>query len=117
MKLVNENRNDWDEHLSAFLFSYRTTFKVGTNHTPFQLVYGLYPLLPTKYLLPFKPRQTYDPNHVRVLTIRLLKLEKLQENQLVTQDMITSNKWNWSLWFQNQYIETKYQFGIMFYGF
>jgi hypothetical protein len=38
MKLVNEIQNDWDEHLSTFLFSYRTTFKVGTNHTPFQLV-------------------------------------------------------------------------------
>ncbi len=62
-------------------------------------------------MLPFKPRQTYDPNHVRVLASRLLKLEKLQENQLVTQDMITFNQWNWSLWFQNRYIETKYQFG------
>jgi hypothetical protein len=65
MKLVNENPNDWDEHMSTFLFSYITIFKVGTDHTPFQLVYGLYPLLPTKYLLPFKPGQTYDPNHVR----------------------------------------------------
>ncbi len=42
-KLVNENRNDWDEHLSTILFSYWTTYKVGTNHTPFQLVYGLHP--------------------------------------------------------------------------
>ncbi len=37
-KLVNGIRNDRDEHLSTILFSYKTTFKVGTDHTPFQLV-------------------------------------------------------------------------------
>jgi hypothetical protein len=40
-KLVNENRNDWDEHLSTILFSSRTIFKVGINQIPFQLVYRL----------------------------------------------------------------------------
>ncbi len=34
-KLVNENRNDWDEHLSIILLSYRTAYKLGTSHTPF----------------------------------------------------------------------------------
>jgi hypothetical protein len=36
-----------DEQLSTILFSYQTTYKVETDHTPFQLVYGLHPLLPT----------------------------------------------------------------------
>jgi plasmid rolling circle replication initiator protein Rep len=34
-KLVNEKRNDWDEHLHIILFSYQTTFKVTTGRTPF----------------------------------------------------------------------------------
>jgi len=34
-KLINVNRNDSDEHLSTILFSYQTTYKVRTNHTPF----------------------------------------------------------------------------------
>jgi hypothetical protein len=34
-KLVNENRNHWDEHLSTILFSYRIAYKVRTDHTPF----------------------------------------------------------------------------------
>jgi hypothetical protein len=38
----------------------------------------------------------------------LSNLEKLQENQLVAQDLVASNKWNQLLWSQNQYIETKY---------
>jgi len=46
-KLVNENQNDWDEHMSAILFSYKIVFQVRTDYTSFQLVYGLHPLLPT----------------------------------------------------------------------
>ncbi len=41
-KLVNEKRNDWDEHLHIVLFIFLTTFKVTNAHTPFQLVYGLH---------------------------------------------------------------------------
>ncbi len=54
-KLMNENRKDWDEHLSTILFFYIIAFKVETSHIPFQLVYGLHLLLPIKYLLPSKP--------------------------------------------------------------
>jgi hypothetical protein len=69
--------------MSIFLFSYQTTYKVGTGHTPFSLVYGLHPLLPTKYLLPFKPSENRDPQPISVLISRLFKLEKLQENRLI----------------------------------
>jgi len=41
-KLMNENQNDWDEHMSTIFLFYRIVFKVGTSHTPFQLVYGLH---------------------------------------------------------------------------
>jgi hypothetical protein len=66
-KLVNENKNDWVEHMSTILFSYQTAYKVGTNHTPFQLVYGLHPLLPTEYMLPFRLSDNIDPQPIRVL--------------------------------------------------
>jgi len=87
--------------LSIVLFSYQIAYKVGISHTPFQLVYGLHPLLPTKYMLPFKPGETKDPQLVRVLISRLFKLEKLQANRLITHDLITSNQWNKSLWSHN----------------
>jgi hypothetical protein len=38
-------------------------------------VYGLHPLLPTKYLLPFKPGENRDPQHVKVLVNKLFELE------------------------------------------
>jgi hypothetical protein len=77
---MNENWNDWDEHFSTLLFSYWTTYKVGTSHTPFQLVYGLHPILPTKYQLAFRPSENVNPTHVQILTNRLLKLEYLPKN-------------------------------------
>jgi hypothetical protein len=51
-KLVSENIIDWDEHLSIVLFSYRTTYKVVIGYTPYQLVYGLHPLMPIEYIIP-----------------------------------------------------------------
>jgi len=50
-KLVNEKKIDWDEHLSIVLFSDRIAYKVVTCYTPYQLVYGLHPLMPIEYIL------------------------------------------------------------------
>ncbi len=47
IKLVSENRIDRDEHMSTMLFSYRMAYKVATRYTPYQLMYGLHPLMPT----------------------------------------------------------------------
>ncbi len=51
IKLVSENRIDWDEHLSTMLFSYKIAYKVVTWYTSYQLVYGLHPLMPIKYII------------------------------------------------------------------
>ena len=42
MKLVNDEQNDWDEHLPAILFSYRTSLKKTTKLTPFEVLYCRY---------------------------------------------------------------------------
>ena len=50
-KLVNDNRTDWDIQLYTVLFSYQTAYKVAMGHSPFELVYGLLPLMPTEYIV------------------------------------------------------------------
>jgi hypothetical protein len=50
-KLITENIIDQDEHWSIMLFSYRIAYKVITRYTPYQLMYGLHPLMPTKYIV------------------------------------------------------------------
>jgi len=80
-KLVNENRTNWDEHLHTILFTYRTAFKMGTCHTPFQLVYGSHALMSTKYLLPMTNSVMFkDFTMTRVFSTKMLKLKKLEES-------------------------------------
>ncbi len=51
-KLVSDNKIDWDEHLSTILFSYITIYKVEHVQSWMnQLVYGLHPLMPPKYIV------------------------------------------------------------------
>jgi hypothetical protein len=75
-KLVSENRTNWDEHLSRMFFSYITTYKVITWYTPYQLVYGLHPLMFTN-IMPVANGKQRDSTPIRVLTNMPSKLKKL----------------------------------------
>jgi hypothetical protein len=68
---------DWDEHLPTFLFSYTTTYKVTIKYTSYQLVYGLHPLMLTKYIFLVISSDHKEKNHVRILTSIILELKKL----------------------------------------
>ncbi len=50
--------------------------------TPYQLVYGLYPLMPTKYIVPFAGGNEKDSILVRVLISRIIELKKFQEAKM-----------------------------------
>jgi hypothetical protein len=90
-KLVNETRADWDDHLYTVLFSHRTAYKVTTTHTPFQLVYGLHPLMPTEYLIPtWKTDGEMDYTPMRILSPNLADLEQLNSKRTDTQQQAGS---------------------------
>ncbi len=60
------------------LFSY----KVPRWYTPYRLMYGLHPLMPTKYIVPIVGGNDRDNTSMRVLTSRFTELEKLQEDRM-----------------------------------
>ncbi len=64
------------------LFSYKTTYKVATWYTPYQLVYGLHPLMPTKYIVPIVNGNERDNIQMKVLTSKIIELKKLQETKM-----------------------------------
>jgi len=76
-KLVSENKIDWDEHMSTMLFSYKTIYKVTTRYTPYQLVYGLHPLMPIEYIVPVINGNEKESTPMIVLTSKITELEKL----------------------------------------
>jgi hypothetical protein len=80
--LISENRTNWDAHLFIMLFSYITTYKVATGYTPYQLVYGLHPLMSTEYIVPLASGNERDSTPMRVLTSKIIKFKKLQEAKM-----------------------------------
>jgi len=62
------------------MYAYCTTFKVTTRYTPFQLIYGLYPLMPMEYLIPTS-NSHFNQKKIptRILTSRMVELEHLDE--------------------------------------
>ncbi len=76
-KLVSENKTNWDEHMFIVLFSYRIADKIVIGSTPYQLVYGLHPLMPTKYIVLIAGGNEKDNTLVKVLTNKIIELEKL----------------------------------------
>jgi hypothetical protein len=75
--LVNENKTNWDEHLSTMLFSYKIANKVAIRYTPYQLVYGLHPLMPIEYIVLVTSGNENKNTLLKVLTGIITKLEKL----------------------------------------
>jgi len=64
---------------------------VATSYTPYQLVYGLHPLMPKKNVLSTISGDHKDAELTKVLTTRIIELEKLQENSLEVQNNVGAN--------------------------
>ena len=57
-KCCEVKQHDWDEHLPFLLFAYRSTVQESTRESPFFLLYGRDPRLPTETVLS-KPVSPY----------------------------------------------------------
>ena len=58
-KSVGKYRNDWDKHLPYVLFAYRVAVQGSTKSSPFYLLYGQHPRVPTDSALDH-PRTMYQ---------------------------------------------------------
>ena len=57
-KAAAGNPKNWDQHLQAVVWAYRTSLQPSVGFTPFRLLYGRNPLMPGRleFSLPFLPR-------------------------------------------------------------
>jgi len=67
---------------------------VVIGYTPYQLVYGLHPLMLIKYVLSAISGDHRNVEPTKVLTTRITKLEKLRENRLEAQSNVRANQWS-----------------------
>ena len=74
---------DWEEKLPSALWAYRTSYKVTTGHTPFQLMYGQEAVVPTEFMVPsLRIAIENKLGDIESLRERLYNLNKLDEQQL-----------------------------------
>ncbi len=70
--------------LPIALWAYRTTYKVSTQHTPYKLIYGLMPLLPTKFIVPTnRTLAEKDGNWINALLAQMEDLILLDEKRII----------------------------------
>ncbi len=62
-----------------------------TRYTPYQLVYGLHPLMLIEYVLLAISGDHKDAKPTRVLTTRIIELDKLQENRVEAHNNVGAN--------------------------
>ena len=77
---------DWEEKLPSTLWAYRTTYKVITAHTPFQLMFRHEAMVPTEFMIP--SLKIALENKLGVMESsreRLHNLNKLEETRLLAQ--------------------------------
>lgn len=80
-KVCNSQWNDWDVHVLAVLWAYRTTCKNLTGKTPFKLVYGVEAMMPMEYIVPsMRIAALLGMVYRGSLEERLAQLAKLEED-------------------------------------
>ena len=81
-KYMFKQVEEWEANLPKCLWAYRTSYKVSTNFTPFELVYGQEVVLPIHMQLGvFKSMKRMDLSQEQVLLDRIVSLEKVRTNR------------------------------------
>jgi hypothetical protein len=57
--MVNANQNDWDVKLFIALWAYQIVYKIIIHATPFELVYGIQPVMLAEFMVPIHIIQMY----------------------------------------------------------
>lgn len=85
-KSCGVEKDDWEERLPSVLWAYRTTYKVTTGQTPFQLMYGQEVMVPVEFMVP-SLRIAIDNRlgNMESLRKRLYALNKLDERRMMAQ--------------------------------
>lgn len=76
LKTQIANTSNWDDYLGFAMFSYNTSVHESTHYSPFQLVYGRVPRLPSSQTL---IEESIEPTYHEYLTDIFQKLHYMQD--------------------------------------
>ena len=102
-KTISGAGTDWDTKLFAALWAYLTAYKVTTNATPFQLVYGQEAILPIELEVPsLRIAVEYRLGDTESLQFRLSQLEKLDEIKAQALLTMEATQKQWKSYYDNK---------------
>ncbi|MCO5555565.1 hypothetical protein L7F22_009110 [Adiantum nelumboides] len=105
---------DWDKHLTAALWTYRTSFKVSTQFTPYHLVYGQEALLPIEVQLgSLRVLARETTSSKEKLEQRILDLQQLELDREAATDYYISQANKKREQFNNKVKEKKLEEGML----
>ncbi|MCO5592398.1 hypothetical protein L7F22_046401 [Adiantum nelumboides] len=113
-KHVKDRPQDWDKHLTAALWTYRTSFKVSTQFSPYHLVYGQEALLPIEVelgSLRVLARETTSSKEK--LDQRILDLQRLELDREAATDYYITQANKKREQFNNKVKEKKLEEGML----
>ncbi|MCO5601992.1 hypothetical protein L7F22_056119 [Adiantum nelumboides] len=114
-KHVRDRPQDWDKHLTAALWAYRTSFKVSTQFTPYHLVYGQEALLLIEVELGSLRVLAKDATSSKEkLEKRILDLQRLELNREATTNYYIAHANKKREQFNNKVKEKKLEEGIFY---
>ena len=111
MKYLNPEQDDWDEHIDAILFSYRTSIHASTKFTPFYLMYGREAVLPVELQMTDK---TVEKLHVDSDTVQsyVAHVEKMKQELFPVVDLnIKKAQKKQKAYYDKRHTSEKYQLG------
>ncbi|MCO5602941.1 hypothetical protein L7F22_057082 [Adiantum nelumboides] len=113
-KHVRDRPQDWDKHLTAALWAYRTSFKVSTQFTPYHLVYGQEALLPIEVELgSLKVLARETTSSKEKLEQRILDLQRLELDREAATDYYIPQANKKREHFNNKVKEKKLEEGML----
>lgn len=74
--------NNWDALISYAMFCYNTTVHTSTNYTPYELVFGKKPIIPTRFFQTTEPQYNYD-NYALDLKRIMQETHKIARENLI----------------------------------
>lgn len=81
---TNTSQTDWSSYLPHIVFGYNTSIQETTKHSPFELVYGRYPVLPCEATLVNNTcKSTAEEIRERALAVRSEAVSNIMKKQEV----------------------------------